>query len=131
MKVHLGERITGSENMITFDRMVTPALVQVFWIVGLGGSFGAGFAGAAFIRYTLALDPAVAAIGGVVIAVASTLILRLVCEAMIVVFRIHSSLVQIREELTELRTRATIRGNESSAQAESLKSLSESGSIGP
>lgn len=77
-------------GFFSFDRMLTPALIQVvFWIgvalsvlVGLVFIFSASGSGAIFGLLYIVLGP---------------LVVRVWCELVIVIFRIHSTLAEIRD----------------------------------
>lgn len=93
------------QQLISFDKMITPTIIKVlFWIgVGISGLFGiitiftglaqmfSGF-GEGFIGFFTMI------IGLVIIGV-GILASRIYCELLIVVFKMHESLVSINEKL--------------------------------
>ncbi len=86
-------------DFITFDRMITPALVQAAFIIGsallvLGGLFAAG-----------AADGAASVWGGLAVAVFGPLVLRIYCEVVIVVFKIHEAAETVAHALDGMADR--------------------------
>lgn len=93
------------QQLISFDKMITPTIIKVlFWIgVGISGLFGiitiftglaqmfSGF-GEGFIGFFTMI------IGLVIIGV-GILASRIYCELLIVVFKMHESLVSINQKL--------------------------------
>jgi hypothetical protein len=71
---------------LSFKKLFTPYLIQVlFWGLIAFNTFDALFGGHDFF-------------GGVFYLIAGPIIIRIVCEALIVVFEINNTLTEIREE---------------------------------
>ena len=69
-------------EFISFRKMVTPVIIQILFWVGVAGSIIAGLA-------AMAGD---SVLGGLLILVLGPLFVRIYCELLIVIFRIHDSL---------------------------------------
>jgi hypothetical protein len=77
-------------DFFSFDRMLTPTLIQiVFWI---------GVALSVLIGLVILLSAeGGAALLGLLYIVFGPLVVRVYCELVIVIFRIHTTLVEIRD----------------------------------
>jgi hypothetical protein len=77
-------------DFFSFHRMLTPAIIQVvFWIlVAVNVLIG---------LWLLTSGEGATAVLGLVYLVLGPLVVRVYCELVIVIFRIHSTLVEIRD----------------------------------
>jgi hypothetical protein len=86
------------KDFFTFDKMITPTIIQVvFWVLtvvtvimgiagivsGANSSFGGGSQ----------------VLAGLLLLVLGPLVVRVYCEILIVVFRIHRTLTEIRDSM--------------------------------
>lgn len=93
------------QKYINFDSMITPTIIKIlFWIgVGLSALFGiitffSGI-GQMFSYYGSGFLGFVTMIMGLVIIVVGSIVTRIYCELLIVVFKMHESLTSINEKL--------------------------------
>lgn len=102
------------EKYINFDKMITPTIIKVlFWIgVGLSVIFGiiTIFTGLAqmFSRYGSVLTGLGSFIMGIIIIFVGSLLSRIYCELLIVVFKMHESLDSINKKLDNGDNSATV-----------------------
>lgn len=96
------------QKYINFDTMITPTIIKIlFWVgVGLSVLFGlisifSGFA-QMFSPYGSGFAGFISFIIGLVIIVVGSLVARIYCELLIVVFKMHESLNSIDEKLDKL-----------------------------
>ena len=103
----MGKRSLG--NFFAFRWMITPDIIKILYILGmillnlsLLGSFIAGVV--SFIMVDTGLDTlyivliiAGAAVVGIIIAIVFNLMLRMMCEQIILFFSIHETLVSLEE----------------------------------
>lgn len=85
-------------DFISFRRMVTPVIIQVFFWVGAVGSVVAGLT-LIFGGGTAEMSQAEAIGAGLLTLVVGPLAIRLYAELLIVVFRINETLTDISEQL--------------------------------
>lgn len=95
------------KQLVSFDKMITPTIIQVlFWIgVGLSALFGiiTIFTGLAqmFSGYGEGFIGFITMIVGLITIGVGVLASRIYCELLIVVFKMHQSLVSINEKLDQ------------------------------
>lgn len=76
------------QSFIKFDKMITPAIIQVIFIASL-----------IFFVFTaliLIIDGGASIFAGLLLLIFGPLIARVYCELLIVIFKIHESLEEIR-----------------------------------
>lgn len=93
------------QQLISFDKMITPTIIKVlFWIgVGISSLFGiiTIFTGLAqmFSGYGEGFIGFITMIIGLIVIGVGILASRIYCELLIVVFKMHESLVSINQKL--------------------------------
>ena len=94
------------EDFLAFRRMVTPVLIQIFFWLGILGTFFGGVALAvmtsqltdnSFLRFILGLFVFILAFAGY------SLFWRAICEVLILFFRMNETLSEMRRELRNIR----------------------------
>lgn len=87
-------------DFISFRRMVTPVIIQIFFWIGVFGSVIAGLT-LIFGGGTADMSQAEAVGAGLLTLVFGPLAARLYAELLIVVFRINETLTDISDQLAE------------------------------
>lgn len=85
-------------DFLSFRRMVTPVIIQIFFWIGVIGSVVAGLT-LIFGGGTAEMSQAEAVGAGVVTLIFGPLAIRLYAELLIVVFRINETLTDISDQL--------------------------------
>lgn len=94
----------SAKSFMSFDRMITPVIIKVLFYISIALAVIAGlvvFFGGIVTAFTdnnfwMALG---GLIGGPVVIVLGVLFSRMYCELLILWFQIHSTLVEIKDEL--------------------------------
>jgi hypothetical protein len=82
------DKLTG-RDFVTFQRMITPAIIQVLFWIGVVGSIVGGIT-------TIATGGGAGVAGGIVMLILGPIWVRVLCEVLIVVFRINENLTDIK-----------------------------------
>ena len=82
------------KDFLTFRRMVVPAVVKIFFWVGVAACLIIGIA--VMIMGKWFPQPSQAILGGLLIILFGPLMVRLACEGIIIIFRIHDTLTEIK-----------------------------------
>jgi hypothetical protein len=83
-------------DFLTFRRMITPILIQIFFWLGFLGCIAVGIvmiSGADSYRGQELMLPA-----GILVIIFGPWVIRIICEIMIVIFRINETLTDIRNQ---------------------------------
>ncbi|SCY97142.1 DUF4282 domain-containing protein [Alkaliphilus peptidifermentans] len=85
------------KNLLCFDKMITPTLIRILFFLGIGFSVFIGFS--FIIRGMNAyFGGGLLVLMGIIILIISPILIRVYCELMIVIFKIHESLLEIRNK---------------------------------
>lgn len=76
-----------SKSFFNFDNMITPKIIQIIFYIGLGISILIGL---------LMIMSGESPFGGLVILIMGPLLIRVNCELIIVIFKIHEALQDMR-----------------------------------
>jgi hypothetical protein len=90
------------EEFFSFRKMITPSIIRIiFWI----GSIATIITGLVMLLSNLGrYASGVSAIGGLFIIVLGPIAVRVVCEQVILFFRINETLSEIRNDLEQMKT---------------------------
>ncbi len=88
------------EDFLKFRKMITPIIIQVLFWVGVAGSVIGGLVaiGTSFGRYG---SGAAGFLGGLLMLVLGPVFVRIYCELLILLFRIHETLNEIKDGLAK------------------------------
>ena len=94
MKDDLKENLGGGK-FFSFDKMITPAIIKIIFIIGIIFTTlsGLGFIISGIGAY---YGGGIRVFSGLIILILGPILVRVYCELMIVVFKIHESLEAIR-----------------------------------
>jgi len=84
------------KDFLRFKKMLTPVFIEIiFWIASVVGMFG----GLATVIRGLGMryGGGGVVLGGLVMMIVAPLVVRIWCELMLVIFKIHESLVQVEK----------------------------------
>ena len=81
----------GLGNFFKFDRMITPSIIQIIFYIGIAVS-------AIISLGVMAIDLPSTIIPGIFLFLVLSLVMRVNCELIIVIFKIHETLVQISDK---------------------------------
>ncbi len=85
------------KTFLSFDKMITPTLIKVIFYIGIIVSFLSGIG--MIISGTKAyFGGGVQVIMGILVCLISPVIVRVYCELLMVIFKIHESLVEIKNK---------------------------------
>ncbi|HEX8494593.1 MAG TPA: DUF4282 domain-containing protein [Pyrinomonadaceae bacterium] len=87
---------SNMNDFLTFRRMITPAIIQIIFWIGVALSV---LAGLFLIITALSNGVPLGALLGLVYMVVGPLIIRIYCELLILFFRMNETLTQIKNEL--------------------------------
>lgn len=87
------------KNLLTFDTMITPFIIQIVFWVGTLGSVISGVI--MLISGFTDIAPTMYIFAGILIIIIGPLVIRVYCELLILTFKIYEHLSAIRSSLTE------------------------------
>ena len=94
------------KDFISFDKMLTPIIVQVIFWIGVAISILLGL-GMIVKGFASSFGGGILVFMGLVYLVVGPILTRVYCELLIIVFKIHDNLVDIRNSLREKAGDAT------------------------
>jgi len=77
------------EVFLNFDRLITPTIIKILYWLGIAGAVIAGMFAIAFGD----------GLQGLLMILIGPIVVRVYCELLIILFRIHENLVGVRELL--------------------------------
>lgn len=88
------------DDFLKFRKMITPAIIQILFWVGVAGSVIAALVimGASFGRYGGGVGTF---LSGLLMLVLGPVVVRIYCELLILFFRINETLTEIRDNLAK------------------------------
>ncbi|AFS77614.1 hypothetical protein Curi_c05390 [Gottschalkia acidurici 9a] len=84
------------KNFFRFDRMITPAIIQIVFYIGLAASVLIGLG--QIITGIASRGGSIQIFTGIIVLVISPIIVRVYCELLIVIFKIHESLGELKDK---------------------------------
>ena len=84
------------DKFFNFDSMITPIIIKIVFWIGLGASV---LTGLGIIITGLEWGGGIQVIGGLLIIVVGPIIVRIYCELLIIMFKMHEALQDIRQTL--------------------------------
>lgn len=91
------------EEFFSFRKMITPTIIRfIFWI---GSGLMAIVGLVTFFSNLGRYGSAVGALGGLLIIVVGPVVVRIICEQVILFFRINETLSEIRSDLQDVKSR--------------------------
>lgn len=85
-------------DFISFDKMITPTIIKILFWIGVVISVIIGL-GAIISGCTAAYGGGAQVLGGIVVLIVGPITARVYCEILIVLFKMHQSLIDIRKSL--------------------------------
>lgn len=86
------------DKFFNFDSMITPIIIKIIFWVGLGASVLSGL-GIIISGLNSPWGGGAQVIGGLLIIVVGPLVVRIYCELLIIMFKMHEALQDIRQSL--------------------------------
>lgn len=88
------------KKFLSFERMITPLIIQLFFWIGVISVVVSGF-GMIIFGIVSKSGNFIQVIGGLATLFLGPILIRIYCEMLIVFFKMQSSLLQIKEILSE------------------------------
>jgi len=89
-------------GLLTFEKMITPVIIQTLFWVGTGIAVIAGLIGVGS-GLSSSYGGGSQVLAGLLILVLGPVFVRIYCELLILLFRMYETLGQIRDSLAEMR----------------------------
>lgn len=85
------------KTFLSFDKMITPGIIKIVFYVGLAFSILLSL-GIIISGLNSYYGGGMQVFGGIILLILSPIIVRVQCELLIVIFKIHESLVEIKNK---------------------------------